>query len=54
MAKTDGAGKTNRKVGSPAEPEVRAAMCKAIREVIRNTALKNIKLVVVKKIVGYI
>jgi hypothetical protein len=52
MAKTAEAGKDNRKVGNPTEPEIRAAMWKAIREVKRNAELKNIKLVVANKIVG--
>jgi hypothetical protein len=49
MAKTAEAGQDNRKVGNPTEPEIRAAMWKAIREVKRNAALKNIKLVVANK-----
>ena len=49
MAKTAEAGKDNRKVGNPTEPEIRAAMWKAIREVKRNAEHKNIKLVVANK-----
>jgi hypothetical protein len=49
MAKTAEAGKANRKIGNPTEPEIRAAMGKAIREVKRNAVLKNIKLVVADK-----
>ncbi len=49
MAKTSKVGKDTRKVGNPTEPEIRAAMGKAIREVKRNAALKNIKLVVANK-----
>lgn len=49
MAKTAEAGKDNRKIGNRTEPEIRAAMGKAIREVKRNAELKNIKLVVANK-----
>jgi hypothetical protein len=49
MAKTSEAGKNSLNVGNPTEPEIRAAMWKAIREVKRNASLKNIKLVVANK-----
>jgi hypothetical protein len=49
MAKTAEAGKDNFKLCDPTEPEIRAAMWKAIREVKRNAKLKNIKLVVANK-----
>jgi hypothetical protein len=49
LAKTAEAGKANQKVGDPTEPEIRAAMWKAIREVKRNASLKNTKLVVANK-----
>jgi hypothetical protein len=49
MAKTSEAGKNSLNVGNPTEPEIRAAMGKAVREVKRNAKLKNIKLVVANK-----
>jgi hypothetical protein len=49
MAKTPEARKERRKVGNPTEPEIRAAMGKAIREVKRRAVLENIKLVVANK-----
>jgi hypothetical protein len=49
MAKTGEAGKNRQKVGEPTEPEIRAAMGKAIREVKRRAAQQNIKLAVANK-----
>lgn len=49
MAKTAEARKVRRKVGDPSEPEIRAAMGKAIREVKRRAVLQNAKLVVANK-----
>lgn len=42
MAKTIEAREDNRKVGYPTEPEIRAAMGKAIRELKRRAKLQNI------------
>ena len=49
MGKIVEALKDARKVGDPSEPEIRAAMGKAIREVKRRAALQNVKLVVANK-----
>ena len=49
MAKATEARKDRRKVGNPTEPEIRAAMGKAIREVKRRAVLQNIKRVVANK-----
>ena len=49
MAKIAETRKHARKVGDPTEPEIRAAMGKAIREVKRRAVLQNIKLVVAHK-----
>ncbi len=49
MAKTTEARKEKRSVGNPTEPEIRAAMGKAIREVKRRAVQQNIKLVVANK-----
>ncbi len=49
MAKTTEARKDRREVGNPTEPEIRAAMGKAIREIKRRAKLQNIKLVVANK-----
>jgi hypothetical protein len=49
MAKTAEARKDRKKVGAPTEPEIRAAMGKAIREVKRRAATQNLKLVVANK-----
>lgn len=49
MAKTAEAREGKRKVGNPTEPEIRAAMGKAIRELKRRAKLQNIKLAVGNK-----
>ena len=49
MAKIVEARKDKRKVGDPSEPEIRAAMGKAIREVKRRAISQNIKLAVANK-----
>ena len=49
MAKTTDARKDRREVGNPTEPELRAAMGKAIREIKRRAKLQNTKLVVANK-----
>ena len=49
MAKTAEARKDKRTVGDPTEPEIRAAMGKAIREVKRRAISQKIKLVVANK-----
>jgi hypothetical protein len=49
MAKTQKARTSGRHVALPSEPEVRAAMAKAIREVRRNAEAKNISLAVAGK-----
>ncbi len=49
MAKTTEARKVSREVGNPTEPEIRAAMGKAIRELKRHAKLQNMKLVVANK-----
>ena len=49
MAKTAEARKVGREVGNPTEPEIRAAMGKAIRELKRQAKLQNDKLVVANK-----
>ena len=49
MAKTAEARKDKRQVGNPTEPEIRAAMGKAIREIKRRAALQNIKLAVANR-----
>ena len=46
MAKTAEARKDKRQVGNPTEPEIRAAMGKAICEIKRHAALQNVKLAV--------
>jgi hypothetical protein len=46
MAKTSEARKGEKKLSNPSEPEIRAAMGKAIREVKRRAIAQNIKLVV--------
>ena len=49
MAKTVEARKDKQKVGEPTEPEIRAAMGQAIREVKRRAISQKIKLVVANK-----
>ena len=49
MAKITEARKDRREVGNPTEPELRAAMGKAIREIKRRAKSQNIKLVVANK-----
>ena len=49
MAKTAEARKARRKVGNPTEPEIRAAMGKAIREIKRRAEQQGIKLAVASK-----
>ena len=49
MAKIAETRKDARKVGNPTEPEIRASMGKAIREVKRRAALQNTTLVVANK-----
>ena len=49
MAKPAETCKDNQKVGEPTEPEIRAAMGKAVRELKRRAGLQNIKLVVANK-----
>ena len=49
MAKIGEARKVRPPVGEPTEPEIRAAMGKAIREVKRRATLQNVKLVVANK-----
>lgn len=46
MAKTTEARKDRRKVTTPTEPEIRAAMGKAIREIKRDAEIKKVKLAV--------
>ena len=49
MAKTKEGREDERKIGNPIEPEIRAAMGKAIRELKRRAKLQNIKLSVESK-----
>ena len=49
MAKTGEARKVKLKAGEPTEPEIRAVMGKAIREVKRRATLQNVKLAVAGK-----
>ena len=49
MTKATEARKDRREVGNPTEPELRAAMGKAIREIKRRAKLQNVKLVVASK-----
>ena len=46
MAKTPEARNGRRKVIAPTEPQIRAAMGKAIREVKRDAEVRNVKLAV--------
>lgn len=46
MAKTAEARKDRRKVTTPTEPEIRAAMGKAIREVKRDAEARKVRLAV--------
>jgi hypothetical protein len=49
MAKTTETCEDKQKVGNPTEPEIRAAMAKAIREIKRRAIQQNIKPVVANK-----
>ena len=49
MTKATEARKDRREAGNPTEPEIRAAMGKAIREIKRRAKLQKIKLIVANK-----